>query len=190
MTDSHAPGKRERLTTGAADLLHHQGVLATTLAHVASAADVPLGNVYYYFKTKDDLIRAVLDTRAEQITAMLATLEQQHRTPRTRLKALVRSWSDMREEVARHGCPFGTLGSELGKRDDELSDAAAGLLELLIDWAEARFRELGRGDPRELAITLIGTVQGAALLANTMRDPEIMASQVRRLEKWIDAVRS
>ena len=64
MTDSSVHdrgGKRERLVASAGDLLHRQGVMATTLAQVAEAADVPPGNVYYYFKTKDDLVRAVID---------------------------------------------------------------------------------------------------------------------------------
>jgi TetR/AcrR family transcriptional repressor of nem operon len=39
---------------------------------------------------------------------------------------------------------------------------------------------------RELAITLFARVQGAALLANTPRDPNILARELRRLERWID----
>ena len=57
MTDSAvrdaAAGKRERLVAAACLVLHEQGVERTTLADIAQAADVPVGNVYYYFKTKD-----------------------------------------------------------------------------------------------------------------------------------------
>jgi TetR/AcrR family transcriptional regulator, transcriptional repressor for nem operon len=190
MTDSPAQtraGKRERLVASAANLLHRQGVLATTLAHVAAAADVPVGNVYYYFRTKDDLIHAVIEARAEQITAMLATLGGQS-GPRDRLKALARSWDDMREVVARHGCPFGTLCVELDRREDGLRDAAAGLMELFIDWAQAQFDELDRPDARDLAVTLISRVQGAALLTSTLRDPEVITVQIRHVENWIDSL--
>ena len=82
-------GKRERLVASAGDLMHRQGVPATTLAQVAEAADVPVGNVYYYFKTKDDLIRAVIDDRVAGVRGMLAALDQR-RSPATRLKALAR----------------------------------------------------------------------------------------------------
>jgi len=41
------PGKRERLVTAAQELVYRQGVARTTLADIASAADVPVGNVYY-----------------------------------------------------------------------------------------------------------------------------------------------
>ena len=66
MTDSVPTvqaGKRERLVTSAREAIHHQGVEATTLADIAQAADVPVGNVYYYFKTKDDLVVAAITAR-------------------------------------------------------------------------------------------------------------------------------
>jgi len=186
-TTSDRGGKRERLVASAGDLLHRQGVLATTLAQVAEAADVPPGNVYYYFKTKDDLVRAVIDARAEQVRAMLTTI-QARRSPSARLKALVHQWVEMRELVARHGCPFGTLAAELDRREDGLDREAAKPMGLIIDWAEGQFREMGRRDARERAVNLFAGVQGAALLANAFRDPDIMSGQVRHLERSIDSL--
>jgi hypothetical protein len=102
--------------------------------------------------------------------------------------ALAHSWADMREVVAQHGCPFGTLCVELDNREDGLRDAAAGLMALFIDWAREQFAELGRSDARDLAVTLLATVQGAALLTNTLRDPDILTAQVHHVEKWIDSL--
>jgi TetR/AcrR family transcriptional repressor of nem operon len=189
MTDQQAPGKRERLVAGASDLLHRQGVATTTLAQVAHVAAVPPGNVYYYFKTKDDLVRAVIDARVAEVRAMLAVFERRP-TPAERLTALVGQWIEMRELVARYGCPFGTLTTELDRRDDGLDREAARPVELILDWAEAQFRELGRPDPRDLAIALFSGVQGGALLSNALRDPEIMTVSVRHLERWISSVAS
>jgi AcrR family transcriptional regulator len=190
MTDSDVArrgGKRERLVAAASDLLHRQGVQATKLAEVADQAAVPPGNVYYYFKTKDDLVRAVIDARTSEFAAMVGSLEGLG-SPAERLKALARSWSSMRDLVARYGCPLGTLTSELGKNEDGLGREAAKPMSLLIEWAQGQFTELGRPDARDLAMTLLAGVQGAALLANTFHDPEIMVSQVRHLEAWIDSL--
>jgi AcrR family transcriptional regulator len=189
MTDSEARergGKRERLVSSAADLLHRQGAPATTLARVAEEADVPVGNVYYYFKTKDDLIRAVIDARTSEARAMLASVEGR-RTPRARLKALAGGWVDMRELIAQHGCPIGTLCTELDRRADGLDREAAQLVGLILDWAEDQFRQLGVRKPRDHAVSFFAGIQGAALLANTLRDPEIMTAEVRRIDQWIDA---
>ena len=95
--------------------LHQQGVEKTTLADIAHAADVPVGNIYYYFKTKDELVGAVIDAYTSDLRARLASLDR-HRTPKARLKALVRDLADERELAAQYGCPMGTLCSELDKR--------------------------------------------------------------------------
>jgi len=190
MTDSAAPGrpgKRERLVASAGDLLHRNGVAATTLAQVAEAADVPPGNVYYYFKTKDDLVRAVLEARSQEVRAMLDSLRDLG-GPVDRIKALARQWDEMRELVARYGCPFGTLAAELDRRDDGLDREAAKPIGMILDWAEDQFRQMGRDDAREQAVSLIAGVQGAALLSNAFRDPDIMTGHVRHLERWIDAL--
>ena len=181
------PGKRDRLVESARALFHEQGVHRTTLAEVAERAHVPLGNVYYYFKTKDELVGAVVACYQAQAAVLIQTFDR-HRSPRARLKALVRNWTDMREIVARHGCPMGTLCTELDKIETGPDREAAAVMALIIDWAEEQFRQLARRDARDLAIALFAGIQGAALLANTFRDPTVLTRQTRHLERWIDTL--
>ena len=181
------PDKRQRLVEGARRLLHQQGVEKTTLADIAQAADVPVGNVYYYFKTKDDLVQAAIGANAHDIQTMLASFDR-HRTPKARLKALVRALTDQREVAALYGCPHGTLCSELNKRDDDLERAAGKLMQLFIDWAEQQFRAMGRRDARDLAVAMISSYQGIMLLTNTFRQPELIVREARRLDRWIDSL--
>jgi AcrR family transcriptional regulator len=190
MTDSvgtQEQGKRERLVAGARQVIHQQGVERATIAEIAHAADVPVGNVYYYFKTKDELVEAAIDGYARDVRAVLQSLDR-HRTPQRRLKALVRELTGQRELAARYGCPMGSLCSEIDKRADGLDRTCAQMLQLPIDWAERQFRALGRRDARDLAVSLIASYQGIALLTNTFRDPELMVREGRRLERWIDSL--
>ena len=190
MTDStkdSPAGKRERLVASARTLLHQQGVERTTIAEVAEAADVPPGNVYYYFKTKDELVEAAVAANSDALEQMLAGLER-YRSPQARLKGFVRAIVEQREVAARYGCPHGSLCQELGKRDDDLQHICAELLELPLSWAEGQFRELGRRDARELAVGLIAAWQGALLLSNAFRDPDLVLREGRRLERWIDSL--
>jgi TetR/AcrR family transcriptional regulator, transcriptional repressor for nem operon len=183
-----APGKRERLVASAARLLHERGVQGPTLAEIAEAADVPLGNVYYYFKTRDELVGAVIDSRSKQIHSLLGSLDRRS-SPAARLKGLTETWLDSSEMVAAHGCPIGTLCSEIGKTAAGPSKASALIFDPLLDWSEAQFREMGHGrQARTLATTLIAGVQGAAVLSAAQGDPRLMRSQVRRLDRWIDEV--
>ncbi len=185
-----APGKRERLVASAVELLHEQGVQRTTLAEIADAAGVPAGNVYYYFKTKDELVGAAIESHVELIKTTLAEIEARHRTPRARLRAYIAMVTSQRELAAEYGCPQGTLCVELDKRDDELARTSTRLMELTIDWVERQLRELGRRDARELAVALIASYQGISLLTNAFRDPELMAREGRRLERWVDSLAS
>ena len=190
MTDSTTespPGKRERLVASARTLLHQQGVERTTIAEIAEAADVPPGNVYYYFKTKDELVEAAVAANLNAIEHMLGALER-YRSPQTRLKGFVRVIVEQRDRAAQYGCPHGSLCQELGKRDDDLQRSSAELLELPLRWAEQQFREMGRRDARELAVGLIAAWQGVLLLSNTFRDPDLVLREGRRLERWIDSL--
>jgi TetR/AcrR family transcriptional repressor of nem operon len=100
----------------------------------------------------------------------------------------VRGWVGQRELAARYGCPTGTLAAELDKRDDGLDRAIAEVMRRLLDWIDAQFRAMGRGDSRELAVALLAAYQGISLLTNAFRDPELMAGEGRRLERWIDSL--
>jgi TetR/AcrR family transcriptional regulator, transcriptional repressor for nem operon len=129
----------------------------------------------------------VIEARAAQVRDLLQSLDRR-RTPAARLKALARNWVEFRHMVETQGCPLGTLSVELIDHGDGLDREAAKLFSALIDWSEAQFRELGLRDPREHALTLISTLQGAALLSSAFRDSEILVAQVRRLERWIDSL--
>jgi TetR/AcrR family transcriptional regulator, transcriptional repressor for nem operon len=191
MTDSavqvQRPGKRERLVAAARQVLYEQGVERTTLADIALAAGVPVGNVYYYFKTKDQLVEAAITAYGNELQAMLSALDRR-RTPQARLKGLIRALVDQRELAAQYGCPFGTLACELDKRADGLDRNAADVMAILVGWAERQFRSMGQPNARDLAIALVASYEGISLLTNTFRDPELMVREGRRLERWIDSL--
>lgn len=192
MTDSAAkaatPGKRERLITAAAQMLHQQGAEATTLADIAHAASVPVGNVYYYFKAKNDIIDAVIDAYAAEIRAMLGAIEAAHPGPASRLKALFAGLAERNDLVARYGCPHGGLCQELAKHAAGDAPDASRLVRLPIDWAERQFTAMGRADARDLAIQAIAAYQGTALLTSSLNDPSLMERESRRMAAWIDSL--
>lgn len=169
-------------------MLHEQGVERTTLADIARAADVPVGNVYYYFKTKDELVLAALSEHRAHLDELIGRLDQLP-APVDRLKGLIEAWVDQREVAARHGCPTGTLAVELDKRADGTLDAEAGTaIRHLLDWTEYQFRAMGLPEPDDLAVTLVSAYQGMSLLANALRDPDIMARQGARLLRWLTSL--
>jgi TetR/AcrR family transcriptional regulator, transcriptional repressor for nem operon len=180
-------GKRQRLLDAACQVFYTSGVERTTLADIAAAAGIPLGNVYYYFKTKSDLVRAVVEAHLGEARAMLAVVEAGHDGPRDRLKALFGALADQSELIASYGCPQGSLCMELDKLPDGPGPAAE-LLRVPLDWAERQFSALGRADARDLAVEVIARYQGSALLASTLRDPDLMARESVRVAAWLDTI--
>jgi hypothetical protein len=57
-----------------------------------------------------------------------------------------------------------------------------------VEWAAEQFRSLDRRDASDLALDLLAAYEGSALLANTLRDPEVLIRAGRRLERWIDTL--
>ena len=181
--------KRAELVTAATVLLHEQGFHRTTLADVAGRASVPLGNVYYYFKTKEALAEAVIAAHEQALRERFASWHAAHRDPRERLRRLVHAPLDTSDRVIQFGCPHGSLCQELEKLgpDAPLAKAGARLLAVYIDWAEEQFRAHGCGRrSRSLATDLVASIQGTMLVAHTMRSQTLLAHQLRRVERWLD----
>jgi len=175
--------KRSVLVRSAQQLLYEQGFVRTTLADVAEHAGVPLGNVYYYFKTKE--------AREADLRALFATWTAKHRDPRARLRCLVRAPLASADAVVNFGCPYGSLCHELEKLGARapLAKSSARLLGIYIEFAEQQLRASGirRREATALSTELIAALQGTALLAHTMRSRALLASQLKRVERWLEA---
>jgi AcrR family transcriptional regulator len=180
-------GKRDRLVEAACGLAYRQGIERTTLAEIADAAGVPVGNVYYYLKTKDDIVAAVVEARVGELQGALAPLDNAHRSPKLRLKALLRFVAALGTSIAQFGCQYGTLCTDLVKRTGGSDAHAVRLMQVLVNWAEAQFHTMGRRDASDLAIEFVAAYQGSAVVTNALGQPGLMARQGRRIERWIDS---
>ena len=180
--------KRQRLTDAAMRLFHTHGYHKTSLADIAREARVPLGGIYYYFKTKDEIGVAVLEAHAERMRMAMAQWERVP-DPRRRLHAYIDMTETDRETFARSGCPIGSLCLELDRdQDATLAERATDLLRMSARWAEEQFQALGRPDAADLALHLVSVLQGSALMANAFQDPVPLVQQCARMRSWLDSL--
>jgi AcrR family transcriptional regulator len=176
--------KRERLISAADALIHRQGFHRTTLAHIAEEAKVPLGNVYYYFKTKEDICNAVITERKQELSHMLKNCCRR-REPKEALVNLIRVMISHRKELADAGCPLGGLCQELDGEISGLMDSADSCMKFLVDWATEQFRLMGMKQAGELGFEFVARIEGVILLGNILSDPRKLEEQLKAVADWI-----
>jgi len=145
--------KRSRLVSAAVGLAYQNGFGATSLADIAREAEVPLGNVYYYFRTKDEIGEAIVELRLAQLSAQRQRWDEGG-SPKDRLCACVQGVFENKDFLAEHGCAVGTFCSELHKGGGSVATRATEIFAQHLAWIESQFRALGKGkDSNGLACT-------------------------------------
>lgn len=176
---------RARLLQAAEKVTYRHGFGNASIADIATEARVPLGNVYYYFQTKDAIGGAVVDLRVARFKKLLADLDKA-KSPKERLCGFVQIKIKNREGLARGGCPVGTLCSELQKHGGAAARRSRVLFAEALAWMEKQFREIGKGEKsRGLAVHLLSATQGVSVLAHTFHDASLIEMEAARLKEWI-----
>ncbi|MCP2014377.1 AcrR family transcriptional regulator [Deinococcus sp. HSC-46F16] len=169
-------GKREQIVRGALHLYRTQAVCGSTLKDVAAVSGVPLGNLYYYFRTREELLLAVLDACEAELRGVLDDLAP---LPPPAWLAAYFDWllSDP-DSAAHQGCPFGTLAVELRALRDPAAPRAARIVQRYREAVAARTRLVfPADDPDDLFLT----VQGAYTVARALDDPDLFRQRVNSL---------
>src|SRR5258707_2335911 len=180
--------KRAGLIEPAMKLAYQHGFRDTSLADIAKAAHVPLGNVYYYFKTKDELGEAVVERRLAEFRAFRDELDRL-RSDKERLLAFVERIHRNRGQLARGGCPLGGLCTELHKEGGALAKKSAALFTEPMRWLEEQFRALGHErDSRALAVHFFSAYQGMAAVGLRANHRQVVVVEAKKLKEWNTAL--
>lgn len=165
--------KREALLSTAQELFARQGYRAVGIDTLLAEAGVAKMTLYKQFGSKEELIAAVLERLAWEITSSLtARLATATGGSHGRILAVFDWLADWVRSPAFHGCLFLKAASEYPEPGDRPRQAAeafkAGCRELL----EEQCRELGIADPERLARQLHLLLEGALVLSFLERDPQ------------------
>jgi AcrR family transcriptional regulator len=179
------PSTRKRIEERADTLFYERGFEATSFADIAAEVGISRGNFYHHFKTKDDILDAVITRRLAATQAMLEDWEADA-APDARIISFIRILIANRAKIMAFGCPVGTLNSELSKLDHLARGRAAGIFALFRDWLARQFAALGHADRAgALALHVLGRSQGIAVMASTFQDEAFLRAEVAALESWL-----
>ena len=177
---------RDDIVEAADKLFYRQGYEHTSFSDIADAVRISRGNFYYHFKTKDEILDAVINAPLPTPRTMLDRWEIEGDGPADRIRNFIDVLIANRADIKRYGCPVGTLCSELAKLNHTAQGEANGLFTLFRTWLRRQFALLGRvGDADMLAMHVLARSQGVATLANAFRDETFIRQEVKELHDWL-----
>jgi TetR/AcrR family transcriptional regulator, transcriptional repressor for nem operon len=179
---------RDHIVEAADGLFYRQGFEHTSFADIAGVVQISRGNFYYHFKTKDEILAAVIARRLAERRELLARWETEERTPQARIRRFIHILVANKADIKKYGCPLGTLTSELAKLNHDAQGEAKALFTLFRSWLRRQFEELGRKqDADALALHVLARSQGIATLSNAFQDEKFIRHEVKLLCDWLDA---
>ncbi|GAA0402081.1 TetR/AcrR family transcriptional regulator [Microbispora corallina] len=175
-----------------ADLMHRQGVAATTLDQVVDICGVSKSQLYHYFPDKEVLVAEVIAAQANRVlSAHKQLLEQVSSMP------ALEKWRDALVAnlgEAGYRCPVGSLANELAGRSDSARRTLSGAFGTWtgeLASAFVRLQESGElhseAAAEDLALEVVAALQGGYLLAETMQDEQPFVLALDMALGWVKA---
>jgi TetR/AcrR family transcriptional repressor of nem operon len=177
---------RDHIVEAADQLFYRRGFDHTSFSDIADVVQISRGNFYYHFKTKDEILDAVINARLANTGKMLHQWEIEGENPADRILSFINILIANRADIKRYGCPVGTLSTELSKLHHAARGEANKLFTLFRTWLRRQFTLLGRGtDADALAMHLLARSQGVATLASAFHDDKFIRQEVDQMRDWL-----
>jgi len=161
--------KKARLIQAAYQLFREKSYHATTLAMIAEQAEVPLGNVYYYFKSKEALLHAVLDRLTQNLQKLILDINEKP-TQKERIKDFIQYIANNAVELSHFGDPIVSLAKEV--RDyPEIHCKITEAMKNVCRWFNQQFLGL-TSNPQLQAHSLLQRLYGIIALATSLNSAE------------------
>lgn len=185
----NAPSTRDRIIETADRLFYQRGFEYTSVADIAAAVKITRGNLTFHFRTRDNILEAVIDLRLRRTRGMLEQWEADGCTAAERIRCFINILIMNRAKILLHGCPVGTLCTELAKLEHAALAQANKIFTLFRDWLKRQFEQLGCGDAsRAHAMHLLAWSQGTATLAQAFHDESFIRAEVERVQEWLSGL--
>jgi TetR/AcrR family transcriptional repressor of nem operon len=168
---------KEKIIKVAARLFHKNGYQITTVDEIAETTGVTKSNLYYHFRSKEELALKSLDSRMKQFESevILSTLADISLSPKKRLQRFYDRVSNFHRDLkCRYGCPFGNLAIEMSDVSEKFRKRLSyffrnweGAIEKCINEgiSEGEFRH--DINPTLVAQLILSQVEGAIMMVKT-----------------------
>lgn len=165
--------KRAHLVDVAAALFNRYGYHAAGVDQVIAEAGIAKTTLYRHFRSKEDLIVAVLRKIDEEFRdQMRETVESRAKTPADRLLATFDHLENWFRGETFYGCPFVSAAAEYAERPNPVFQEAAMHKRLVKSYFEDLARAAGLPNPKDAAETMNLLHEGAVAVAHVTGDAD------------------
>ena len=184
---------RLKLVESARVLFWERGYESTSLADVLGHADVRSGSLYYYFRTKEELLLAVLDRYMELLWPMvIEPVFSRVTDPVERVFGILEGYRQgLVYTGCTHGCPIGNLALEvcddLPRAREKIAKNFEGWrvwIKTCLDDAQDRFPLTVNRE--QLAVFVLTVMEGAVMQARAQQSLEPYDASVAQLRDYFD----
>lgn len=174
---------RGRLVEAARQLFWTKGYETTSLSDVVQRAQVNPGSLYYFFKTKEELLLAVLDRYLGLLEpAVIQPAFRRRKDPIERIFAILDGYRQgLLETGFRQGCPIGNLALEVGDALPRARKKIAANFRAWRGWIRKCLEDAGGRLPPDL------DREGLAAFVLTVMEGAVMQARVQRSLAPFDA---
>lgn len=190
---AEAISTRERILKAAIELFWEKGYEATGMAELLSRAKVNSGSFYYFYKSKEGLLLAVLDWYLVGLEpVLLAPVYEKVEDPIERIFELLAGY---RRSIlltdCTFGCPIGRLALEISPQQKAVHRKLA---QNFDNWAaavtkcltEAKDRLPADVDRERLGNFVLTVMEGGVMLARSHRSVRPFDEAVAELRSYFD----
>ncbi|WP_029113392.1 TetR/AcrR family transcriptional regulator [Mycobacterium sp. URHB0044] len=171
-----ARSTRESILTAASELMRHKGYAAVGMKDVVAASGAPIGSLYHHFPGgKAQIAREALLNAGAAYGLLIPTLVDPHDDLGEAIESVFnQAAADMAATGFANMCPVASVAAEIADTVEELRETSASVFAGWLDGGTAYFvaRGLPPSTARDLVVALVGALEGAFVLARTLRDTE------------------
>jgi TetR/AcrR family transcriptional repressor of nem operon len=182
-----------KLVEAARRLFWEKGYEATSLQEVVGRAKVRAGSLYYFFRTKEDLLLAVLDRYVEMLwPAVIEPAFARAADPIERIFSILHGYREGLIYTAfTHGCPIGNLALEVSdeypRAREKIASNFAGWRKWIRQCLEEAAGRLPRNlDSERLATFVLTVMEGAVMQARAHHSLEPFDASVEELRSYFN----
>ncbi|WP_328973642.1 TetR/AcrR family transcriptional regulator [Streptomyces sp. NBC_00239] len=190
-TTSAAPGTRDRLVRTASRLMQHGGYESTPVKQLVKEAEATLGSLYHFFPGgKQELAVAAIAFGDQEFAALLARGLDSRTDPAEAVEAVAVLLAEaLRDSTWLDGCPVTATALESVGRMPDLQAACAVAFANWRRLVEDKLlaNGLSEDDARDLALTVISTLEGAEMAAQVSESQTPLLVAGRHLSRLISA---